>query len=164
MISPLRKANDTPISLATPWSQTHVPLANRKRRQRTFESAVRTNVRNAQSDTSVAYCLAVRSMSGVRWRFAGSMMYCEMARQHKTSFQFPIDNKYDNESHCVFDSYAFISRFVLNFCYENCLWLHISPVVVLDDWKNVMSVNQLLVDIFLCSIQMRDGNGSFKSP
>lgn len=53
MISPLRKANDTPISLATPWFQAHVSLANRKRRERIFESAVQTNMYEMHKATPV---------------------------------------------------------------------------------------------------------------
>lgn len=58
MISPLRKANDSSISLTTPWIQTYVSLANRKRRKRQFDfisTNERTNepyVQNVQKGTN----------------------------------------------------------------------------------------------------------------
>lgn len=159
MISPLRKANDSPISLATPWFQAYVSLANRKRRERQFVSVLRTNewtnIRMVctESDINIAYawqCVLAALCDDDSNALCGTCCPCVGATVPHVCGTLFASNEFDNRFQCVwFGSHAFIPRFVLN------IFLVMSsntyPVCGCDGRRgNVMAVNQLTVDVFLC--------------
>lgn len=137
MISPLRKANDSTISLATPCFQTYVSLANCKRRERKIRFSCSNEcllyVQNAQKDTNIqlmhgssTYCVScAMSICIVVKQWDNDMIYKTMSLEFRPKICAITNLRvlFNSHAYLFYDLFwIFLVFFIFYFFRFSCLF------------------------------------------